>query len=59
MIKTPAKDFHDLPVPGELNLTLDEALAVLSHYKQPYVKEMPENSYQIPGTENLNILLQD
>jgi hypothetical protein len=57
MIKTPAKDFHNLLVPGEPNLTSDEASAVPSHYKQPYAKKMPENSYQIPGTEDLNILI--
>jgi hypothetical protein len=43
MIKTPAKDFHNLSVPGEPNLTLDEVSAVLSYYKQPYAKKMPEN----------------
>jgi hypothetical protein len=55
MIKTPAKDFHNLPVPGEPSFTPDEASAVPSHYKQPYAKKIPENSYQIPGTEDLNI----
>jgi hypothetical protein len=44
MIKTPAKDFHDFPVPGESSLTPNEASAVFSHYKQPYAKEMPEDS---------------
>jgi hypothetical protein len=45
MIKTPAKDFHDLPVSGESSLTPGEASAIPFYYKQPYAKEMPENSY--------------
>jgi hypothetical protein len=43
MIKTLAKDFHNLPVFGEPNLTPDEALAVPFYYKQLYAKEMPED----------------
>jgi hypothetical protein len=42
IIKTPAKDFHDLSVPGEPNFTPNEALAVLVYYKQLYAKKMPE-----------------
>jgi hypothetical protein len=44
MIKTPAKDFHNLQVSGEPSFILNEASAVLSYYKQPYAKKMPENS---------------
>jgi hypothetical protein len=43
MIKTPAKDFHDFPVPRKPNLIPNEASAVLSYYKQPYAKKMPED----------------
>jgi hypothetical protein len=39
MIKTPAKDFYNLLVPGELNLISNEASAVLSYYKQLYAKK--------------------
>jgi hypothetical protein len=57
MIKTPVKDFYNLPVSGEPSLISDEASAVLSYYKQPYAKKMPEDLCQILGIEDLNILI--